>query len=673
MNFEKYRGLYVIDSSCLNQQELTTIYDSIKEETINIVNKTDESHFIKDSIILVFNILYVKLDQLVIYNDPTVNYNSNILLTIVDFEKERIILSIYIILKDQWKNKNELQKSYKNFRLNTLVRLYQYESSLPLSLPLIEQNQNQNQCIDNVQIENEKKKEKKKKTVIITNKQSYLIDTFFIGNLHSFNINIEIDQSFMHRYISILFDYILYIENFSTNIDLKTKMVNQYIEFIKYNEHQYYHSHYMIQFIHYIMKYTKITLKNEKSIIYDELSNHCPFANEWISFEVTLFKYSIYYDLSIDRFYNILKQHISFIKDRLHSSFYPNWFDYYIEEEEEEEEGKNVIWKKEDSLFKIKFEWLLKFSIGNQEEDEELNYVKFSKGYIYLDELVFKNIFLPLLYKLMLNDILIYMYYINFNRIDIYMNETNYNDWLHYDDHISESSFKSFFDDMIKYKKDLFTFKLIHGHHSTPIMKQMEKKDKAYDQFLIDNPLLFNKGINYEDRFSREFHENEIPDIEDLFNSEKSIFPPCIKRVLKQDHIKHLDRLNLTKYLIDIGYKKDIIIDKICSHYPSVDENHIESIYNNDYNNKRKGNQKGSLFCKGVMNNFAPEGNNIRCIYEENLSIKKKKREKLSFDEATDCQSKCLENLMKTQQIPNKNLRNIFHPLDYMKLKTLNK
>jgi hypothetical protein len=260
-------------------------------------------------------------------------------------------------------------------------------------------------------------------------------------------------------------------------------------------------------------------------------------------------------------------------------------------------------------------------------------------GVCHLEESVFLDTFLPLLYRHLLLDIVHFatrssLYGLPLTERRFVLNDYYFRIIPEFPSVLNEL-FAFYSSLQIKYSSPLYDILL--GNQQKREEEEDEKKKKK-------------KG--------GEMNNSPVVDIEDLFANPRGIMPPCLSPLVEKEWCKNWDRYNLVPFLIDMGYTdRDMIISQMCRHKDSLENREtVGSIYDAALR-RRKPNGRISVNCGTIINSIGDEGNIFRCPYEEKKNGQKRRKnhhekEKASFT------SQCACTLSPSLKI--------YSPLDYI-------
>lgn len=625
------------------------LFDEMVEKTLDVSRNTLKLHyiFVHSKYVLsnqiklrVFNSDEEEEEDyqyiiFIIFNVDKEFYTSNAVINDKEsFEKTIRLNKLYILKRDQFKQIELFKTHFKSIHLDHCTPLSS-SSSHPIE--------------NDIDIIIKKKKKKTTTTTTTTTPAVYIegYKPFSLAN-HLMNQEEE-DTTFGMQtsddfidYMNLVCDCALLksLPSSSNIVTTRNKLIDYYNRQRSYKTRPIVHGRLFIDFlsqlIRFTMKYLDPFTTSSQSVLFSDnitylsietLQDVLPLTKEMIDAEVFQFAHGDMSDTFIDSFHNVIHTHIKrFLSDVSHVVFHPPWFDYCFE--------GGVIWKREGKggdLFKIRYEWTLLI-------EKHKKGIKIIKGFAYIDSEMMKQVLLPLIYRTLLQDVVLYTFYMNrhckhelaYNKL--YMNSSQ---WFIpdiilplLDSNLLRSSRSSSND-------ALFQFSLQYGNHSSPVIRKWMKTVEMKAPIGVNNNM---SSSSMYARFPRDLQPlPTLPDIEDIISSSKKkccgttsllkqmrnkddsddILPPCMRKVMDLPHLKHMDRLNMVKYYYSMGYSEDEVIRILDG---KVDAIQVKILYKSSCQQKYESNEFSIMKCGSIINLKNPMGNVLRCHYEEKES-----------------------------------------------------
>ena len=387
---------------------------------------------------------------------------------------------------------------------------------------------------------------------------------------------------------------------------------------------------------------------------------------DWLEAEVRLFKEARWHKQLMAQHMDALQSHIAFLKNALPQSLWPTWFDYAVNQED----GvyAPMYWYElVDLNYAVKVEWLLK-----PEFDDLLLSLRLEKGYALLSPQLMQTVFMPLLYRCLLEDTQRYLFYVFHGpdkenesvmgaRLSLRLLQKAYN----YKDKEMKELNAGLHRHGVLGATSLYDLIAEVGNILSPIACKMVKKRPEFD--MSQSAAEINAATPW---YERHIQRDSMPDIEDLAN--KKLVPPCMRRIFtaERPHLGHNDRMNVAQYLIDLAYSKEEVVAYLCkghekdAEYLSLIENtYISFAKKKQLNTAQQRYQHHSFPCTSIIN-IKPAQNGkqfMRCVYAEEHERKTKSHPRHDYSKTEkDCfMEACGASLSRPLQYGVK------HPIHY--------
>ena len=361
-----------------------------------------------------------------------------------------------------------------------------------------------------------------------------------------------------------------------------------------------------------------------------------PLAQEILNLSVFLFRHQLHdSDDNLAALESAFRGHAHWIAQESYSGWHHPWTDYMLTD--------GVLWRQSGRQITLSMLWLLETPTLTSSQYRTENGGVFTVSVAhFLEHLA------PYLYRQVLCDTLHYLRY-----TALYGRHDNAwhghpgdveRVWLH-------ETLRDVMPELVTALKDWRGMESFNErraqNHSSPVMRAMVQYWQSQD--------------TRQPRGSQSFGSHKaatvITDIEDLGTA----VPPCMRRALRQSWCKNLDRLNLIKYLFDMGYGREQVVTFMCRQSEKrEDVATIGSEYDACVRRQQTDDRRQGKSCATIINLGAVPGNVLRCVYEEEKNGEKR-REKHTEHEQLVFTSQCACEAGTT--------RRIYSPLDYVKIK----
>jgi hypothetical protein len=648
---EKYYGF-------LPHQELSGRYPLLLEYEATMRQRLEERRdalvFKKPSVLL-FNKRYVFNNQQLRVYTPAVSSESDLICLAIFLcrprKSELVFTHLHMITRSQWDLASISNEHYKAFDLTQtlvipLMKMTVESSSPPPKLSLSSSSTlscSSSSLASSLEMSIDmpfpKQDERSQFTLFWIHEQLNKEEDVGVGSLQQyiqFVIDVFAWQRFLHK-----------------SEHVKQKMVRHYAQLIK-NQH----SRLALLFLHQMIEMSSdaMTAENmskrkeasEGEIFYDSIA--ALFLHEWIACEVFLFHHFQWYR-EREAIHRALHEHVIFMATALSPALLPAWFDYTIDEE-----GREFWQETSEHTYKLKSEWLYK-----QEFEKLLTDQPIQQGYIYISEVLFATLFLPSLYRCVLTSVHHYLYFIHHSGPLKFIKERRL--LSSYSSSYTKEELTSLYTLLASHKLQSQTTLLECaeklGDLSTPVLRHL-LKIKQKQQEKEEGTVAFVPW--YEKKVQRDM----LPDLEDLGKGD--LLPPCLKEVFGKEHIGNMDRVNVSRYLMDLAYSKEEVVEFLCKGADRQYTHAVSSTYDHFYNKQKKNNNTQtkcqSFGCSSIIN-MGPQGdkNIFRCHFEAktNGAVRRKNHD---INDKREFMTACRASL--TLNAPSEDY--IQHPVHYVLL-----
>jgi hypothetical protein len=354
---------------------------------------------------------------------------------------------------------------------------------------------------------------------------------------------------YLSYYVQFTIDVCLFQRCFAKHYALKKKMMLHYQTSIKARHHDTMFL-FLAQMIERSSKQkTYQAHVPRKEVNHGEILAHLIEADwhrEWLATEIFLFHACQWHSV-LEKSGNRVNEHVAFMRARVPEVFWSNWYAY-------EENG--LYWQEdvENGLFRVKVEWLYR-----EEFASILTSQPFIKGFAYLTREAFARLFMPALYRLLLEDCFVYLFLVyrsksdefNLERYDLQALRVSfqYSDVECHDIHAALKNFK------LTNAIGLFDCVAEAGNPSSPVIRKWFKTRPEFDLSGDCLPNDDSRRIAWQyNRLARE----TMPDIEDLASGKA--LPACMRQIMTRAtpfKIGNTDRINLMRPLIELAYNRE--------------------------------------------------------------------------------------------------------------------
>lgn len=356
--------------------------------------------------------------------------------------------------------------------------------------------------------------------------------------------------SYLENYVQFTIDVCLFQRCFVKQTALKKKMMLYYQRMIAGHHHDV-----MFLFI------AQMVQRSSKQKTYQAHMHHkeanlgetlahlieADWHREWLAAELFLFHACQWHSVLQASGNERLREHVAFMRARVPEVFWSNWYAY---------EENSVYWRlEENGLFRVKAEWLY------QEEFAAIVASQpFIRGFAYLTSEIFTRLFMPTVYRLLMEDTFRYLFLV-YQKGSEFCLERGDIDALRVSYRYSEADCYDVHEALKKFKLTnalgLYDCVASAGNISTPVIRKWFKTRPEFDlsskrgDMAIDGDA---RRIAYQ--YKQPIRET-MPDIEDLVNA----LPACMRQsmVTRATPFKmgNTDRVNLMRPMIDLGYGRE--------------------------------------------------------------------------------------------------------------------
>lgn len=474
------------------------------------------------------------------------------------------------------------------------------------------------------------------------------------------------ENDYLIHYTAFLFDVLVWQRFFSDyGNELKKRMLKHYASVI--GEH---HSAMTLLFISQVIQQSSGSLtermhqERKDSQRYNdwfiELSE-TRFYKQWLEAEVFLFKCAQWHKDLLHQKAAELQQHIHYITLHLPSALHNNWISYTVDDK------ASLYWLEvTPGTFKVSGNWLFK-----PEFDSLLEVLPLENGFIHMSSQVFQTIFMPTLYRCTLEDVYRCLFYLHHTKEEvtspIFKLRMRYHCSYEKMKELARclqacnlSSATSIFDCVAT---------LRDGNVNSPATKKMLKKRAEFDQSRrTENKDGSSHRVPWSERV---IVREDLPDIEDL--GSKGLVPPCMSTIFDtskavRPRLGNNDKMNITKYLIDLAYSKMEVIHFLGKGYEQ-DASYLIEIANkyDSFSRAKRMNtlqittQHHSFYCSSIINTMAvnAEKNHLRCPFADKQCSGSARRKDFKDNEKEVFREACGKTLRRPSLYP------ISHPVQY--------
>lgn len=613
----------------------------------------------KPSLVL-FNKAYMfARTQFVLHSDAVPAWTDLVCIAFFAASRESIrVTEYYLLPRAQW-DKATLNTSTKCKALN-LASLIKIDSLLGseddnavadgfFEGPSLSLTSSSSSILATTDEEGEQAEEEEDEDLVYANMRPF----WLVSQLEQIVAEVPDDQC-LRQYMQFMFDVFVWRRFFSDNEALKKKAIRYYSRQIGRC-----HTEMTLLFLSQMIDHnggeTSETIHHlrkdrKQGEWFIDLAN-TRLYQEWIDMEMLLFKEARWGRVLQREQEILLREHVLYLRREMPRNLWPTWFAYVMNERDEGVDAiaaAPIYWiELEDGNYSVRGEWLLK-----PEFDALLLSLPIVKGHTCLTPQIFQTVFLPLLYRCVLDDTrayLFYVYYVNeqptaqTNEVRYYL--TNLRNAHHYTrESVREMS------QFIK-KSSLFSATSVYdlmaecGDISSPIPRKMLKKRPEFDESRSQEEI--DATTSWKDRIVR---RDKLCDIEDL--GTKNLAPPCMQRIFipkkgrnpsehpTPPHLTHTDRINTMRYLIDMAYTQEEAMQYLSRGHEKDREYllALETAYDSFAQLKRANpdgvdSQHHSFYCGGIINLPQQSGkkNFLRCVFAEQAEQKAKSHRRCDY------------------------------------------
>lgn len=499
---------------------------------------------------------YITKNQLLLHRDAVPQESDLICLALFDTQRERLQFSDYYILpRAQWDKTTLVQSCYRPLNLQHLSRVDLFGEETAADIPMDEPSSLSSSSTTITDDE------------LDANNLEEAPPNPLLGALGPFWLHAHIDgmvaestppNDYLYKYVQVVLDMVVWRRYYSEDERLKRKTLAYYAQNVESH-----HNAMTLLFASQMCEHSGQEVSEglhrgrkdcKQGEWFMDLAN-TRLSREWMQMQMALFRECRWYSLFLGdeqaATLHQLYQHVAFIRRAMPRPLWPTWFSYTVEG------GGGVYWMElADCNYVVKAEWILKPAF-----DPLVCSLLVEKGYAQLSPQLFQTVFLPLLYQCVLEDVHHYLLYV------YHSGDTSTN--------VARDTLRQLRDayghsweemkglDSLVQKCLLYNPQSVHalaaevGDPSSPVMRKMIKTRPEFD--LSRTPEEVNASAKW---FERHIRREDVPDIEDLGN--RKLAPPCMQRVFGKEqrpYMGHSDRINVVKYLIDMAYGREEVVE----------------------------------------------------------------------------------------------------------------
>lgn len=455
---------------------------------------------------------------------------------------------------------------------------------------------------------------------------------------------------YLSYYVQLTIDVCLFQRCFAKHLALKKKLLLYYQAHIK-QHHQDMMFLFIAQMIQRSSKQkTYQTQQHRKEVNLGETlvtQLECEWRREWLATELFLFHACQWHSVLRDSGERI-KEHVALMRARIPEIFWPSWYAY--------EDDRGLYWYEDASTgtIKVKAEWLYQ-----EEFSAILAVMPLKQGYTHLTQEAFTRLFMPCLYRLLLEDCLRYLFLVYHGAHDDYGVERYDLERLREFYCYSELECHEVLQALQKFKLTnavgLYDCAAEIGNISSPVLRKWAKTQPAFD-------LSRGDGVgNGDDRRIawryRAVQRDAMPDIEDLVCTERTL-PACMRQVMLRAtpfKMGNNDRINLMRLLIELGYTCDEAVGFFAKRAAANHEHakYVEDM-TNTYNYFAKlhrtetaltGSQCHSFGCSSLINVRPDTKNSFTCPYAQRERLRDPSKTRFEWQEKMPLINECAATL----------------------------
>jgi hypothetical protein len=568
-------------------------------------------------------------------------YTSNTVINDLEsFQKTILIKKICLLKRDQFESIEYFKTHFKVIHLDQCVHVGQMlQQPLPPPQPLLFHEQH---------------------TILSEEHQE---NAYHIEGYHPFSLDHHMNQHFEDVKLQTSGDFINYVFLVSDCTLLKSlnkgdkkKVTAKSIDY--YNrksketppiDHSQLLIDFLAQFIRFVLHQRRSILPSQAAtavlfsdnITYlsvESIYQVLPLVKEVINTEVFQFSHTRMDEAFIDTFHGIVCTHIQrCLSDISDLTYLSPWLEYYYGGADDMQ-----VWERVENtgVYKVRYEWLLMI----EKKPTGGHHTKILNGFAYIEPKMMRHVVLPLIYRSILHDVVLYICYMNryreyeydFNRL--YANSSQ---WFIPD---IAQPLTQFCSTTTVSNDALFRFSLQYGNHSSPVMRKWMKTVASSSDIATDADANTMYG-----RFPRDY-QCRLPDIEDIkvapplktfgvTTGRIDVLPPCMRKVMNLPHLKHLDRLNMVKYFFSMGYSEDDITRILDEKVSAMQVKILYKECMQHYASKEFSIMK----CGSVINLTNPTGNVLKCHFVVGAGDNGPRTTRYDYDEKLQCIGQCFK------------------------------
>lgn len=481
---------------------------------------------------------------------------------------------------------------------------------------------------------------------------------------------------YLSYYVQFTIDVCLFQRCFAKHYALKKKMMLHYQMSIKERHHDA-----MFLFLAQMIERSSKQKTYHAHIPHKEVNHgevlahliEADWHREWLAAELFLF-HACQWHLVLQASGDRVREHVAFMRARVPEIFWSNWYAY-------EENG--FYWQEdvENGLFRVKAEWLYR-----EEFTAIVASQPFIKGFAFLTREAFARLFMPALYRLLLEDCFVYLFLVyrskssdefNLERYDLEALRVSfkYSDIECHDIHTALKNFK------LNNAIGLYDCVAEAGNPSSPVIRKWFKTRPEFDLSSDRGGNVLSSSTDGR-RIAWQYNHvsrDTMPDIEDLANS--NALPACMKQIMSRKapfKMGNTDRINLMRPLIELAYPRDEAVNFFGRRAP-VNQEHASYVGDMsttyDYFDKVRRSQMAltgtscqSFGCTSIINVRPDKKNVFTCPYAQQQRAKEPGNTKFEWEEKKVFMNQCAATLAR----PLEQGVYLQHPVQYV-LHQLNK
>ena len=377
------------------------------------------------------------------------------------------------------------------------------------------------------------------------------------------------------------------------------------------------------------------------------------FYKQWLEAELFLFKAGSWHkDLLLQP--RQIQEHVQFITAHLPAELHNNWLSYTINN------NTGLYWiQSSPNQYQVCANWVYK-----PEFSSLLQSLPMEDGYIYMSTQIFQTVFMPTLYRCILEDVYRCLFFIVHKQADDEPSRALHGLRIRY--HYEPEGMKELEATLEACNLSSVTSiydcvaTLRDGNVSNPCVKKLLKKRVEFDLSRKQGDRDLEAMLPWKERV---IVRQDLPDIEDLGN--KKLVPPCMTKIFKTSEAQvidrarlgykpirlgHKDKINLVRYLIDLAYTKREVIHFLAKEWQN-DTSYIVEIANlydtyshlKRLNPEQKDSQHHSFGCSSLINVVPTDQtkSNIKCPFADSACKNKVRRKDFTYEEKVVFQKEC--------------------------------